>query len=165
MKRFHVCVNRQSTINFFNSLVQETMEYREKNNVIRKDFMHLLIQLKNSGKLIDSEEVGNMHLNNNGDKVSVEDLVGQAFVFFIAGYETPTNTICFTLHALAVHKDAQNKCRQEISQVLKKHGGKLTYEAISELSYVESVINGEYSEILHSNVNRIEKKYEAYRFR
>ena len=33
--------------------VQETVEYREKNNVRRNDFLQLLIELKNKGSVED----------------------------------------------------------------------------------------------------------------
>lgn len=36
---------------FFIGVVKNTVEYRENNNVSRKDFLQLLIQLKNHGKL------------------------------------------------------------------------------------------------------------------
>lgn len=147
MKKLHVCISRQSTIDFFKRLTKETMEYREKNNIIRKDFMHLLIQLKNSGKLIDDEEVGDMNQSDNEDEMSLDDLVGQAYVFFIAGYETPSNTISYTLHALAVNKEIQERCRKEIFDAMKRHGDKLTYEAVSEMVYVESVLNGEFTNL------------------
>lgn len=34
---------------YFTKVVRETVEYREKNNISRNDFMHLMIQLKNKG--------------------------------------------------------------------------------------------------------------------
>lgn len=43
--------------NFFMSTVRETMEYRERNNVHRNDFMELLIQLKNKGKIYDPDAI------------------------------------------------------------------------------------------------------------
>ncbi|XP_044761019.1 cytochrome P450 6k1-like [Coccinella septempunctata] len=141
MKKLHVSVSRPSTIEFFKRLTQETMEYRERNNVIRKDFMHLLIQLKNSGILVDTEDVGDIEKRESGEKVSLEDLVGQAYVFFIAGYETPSNTISYTLYFLAVFKEMQEKCRKEVEDCLARHGGQLSYEAVSEMHYVDSVIN------------------------
>jgi hypothetical protein len=40
---------------YFRNMVQETVEYREKNHVKRNDFLQLLIQLKNKS-LLDNEE-------------------------------------------------------------------------------------------------------------
>jgi len=52
---------------FFRSMVQETVEYREKNNVKRNDFLQLLIQLKNKFLLDDEEktEYQNNETNKN----------------------------------------------------------------------------------------------------
>jgi cytochrome P450 family 6 len=36
---------------FFMNVVEETVEYRERNNVTRNDFLQLLIELKNQGYL------------------------------------------------------------------------------------------------------------------
>lgn len=41
--------------NFFVGAVNDTIQYREKNNVQRNDFMQLLIELKNKGKIEDSD--------------------------------------------------------------------------------------------------------------
>lgn len=38
-------------------LVRRTVEYREKNNVIRKDMLQLLLQLRNTGKINDDNDV------------------------------------------------------------------------------------------------------------
>jgi cytochrome P450 family 6 len=42
--------------NYFMNMVQETVEYREKNNVVRNDFMQLMIQLKNNSLGISEED-------------------------------------------------------------------------------------------------------------
>jgi cytochrome P450 family 6 len=41
---------------YFRKMVQETVDYREKNNVKRNDFLQLLIQLKNKGVLDDEHK-------------------------------------------------------------------------------------------------------------
>ena len=41
---------------FFMNLVRETVDYRERNNVKRNDFLNLLLQIKNTGKLWEGEE-------------------------------------------------------------------------------------------------------------
>ena len=42
--------------NYFRKMVRETVEYREKNDVQRKDFMQLMIQLKNKTLVMDEDE-------------------------------------------------------------------------------------------------------------
>lgn len=68
-------------------------------------------------------------------------LVAQAVQFFMAGYETTTNTITFTLYALAMHQEIQNRARNEIRNVIDKHGS-LTVEAIKEMKYLDMIIKG-----------------------
>ena len=41
---------------YFRKMVEETVNYREKNNIKRNDFMHLLIQIKNKVKLDEDNE-------------------------------------------------------------------------------------------------------------
>jgi cytochrome P450 family 6 len=48
---------------YFRAMVQDTVAYREKNNFQRNDFMQLLIQIKNKGKV--DEDTKNSELNGN----------------------------------------------------------------------------------------------------
>ncbi|KAJ9598707.1 hypothetical protein L9F63_010617, partial [Diploptera punctata] len=115
---------------FFISAVTETIQYRETHNVVRNDFMQLLIQLKNQGKIKDDDE-NNTHdkqkdsaektsLPTNGIKnlenIEFTDsrIASQAFIFFLAGFETSSTTLSFCLYELAVNPDIQTKVRKEI---------------------------------------------------
>jgi cytochrome P450 family 6 len=69
--------------------------------------------------------------------------VGQALTFLIAGYETSADTLTFALYELALCPEIQQRLRAEIRQVLSKHGGKVTYEGINEMSYLDRVVSGE----------------------
>jgi cytochrome P450 family 6 len=51
---------------YFRRMVQDTINYREKNNVKRNDFLQLLIQIKNEGKV--EEEHSNPEQNDHGNK-------------------------------------------------------------------------------------------------
>lgn len=115
--------------NFFINTVKDTVEYREHNNVERKDFMDLLIALKNNG----DKDVGNLTLT---------EVASQAFIFFLAGFDTSSTTISFCLYELALNEDIQNKTREEIFTVLRKHNGEITYECLNEMVYLEQVVNG-----------------------
>lgn len=65
----------------------------------------------------------------------------QAFVFFIAGFETSSSTATYCLYELAINQDIQNKLYQEIIQVINKHG-ELTYDSINEMVYLHQVVSG-----------------------
>lgn len=81
------------------------------------------------------------------NKLTMLEATAQAYVFFLAGFETSATTATYCLYELAVHQDMQDKVRQEIDEVLKKHG-ELTYNAINEMTYFHKVINGKYNEIV-----------------
>jgi cytochrome P450 family 6 len=130
---------------YFRNMVQETVEYREKNNVKRNDFLQLLIQLKTKGLLDDEEktEDQNNETNKNtetAEGMSMNCLAAQAFVFFIAGFETSSTTMTFCLYELAISPDIQEVLRNEIDTVLEKHDGNISYEAIQEMTYLDKVV-------------------------
>jgi cytochrome P450 family 6 len=72
----------------------------------------------------------------------MNSLAAQAFVFFLGGFETSSTTMTFCLYELSLHQDIQERLREEIDIVLKKHGGKITYEAIQEMEYLDKVVSG-----------------------
>ncbi|XP_072396935.1 probable cytochrome P450 6a14 isoform X1 [Diabrotica undecimpunctata] len=126
---------------FFLNVVQKTIDYREKNKISRKDFMHLLLQLKNRGKVADDQFIFKQEGEKDGtDFITFNELAAQCLLFFVAGFETSSTTMSFALLELARNKDIQNKLRDEIKRVLNKHNNELTYDAIMEMKYLEQVI-------------------------
>ncbi|EAT39029.1 AAEL009138-PA [Aedes aegypti] len=117
---------------FFMNAVRSTIEYRERNKVQRNDLMDLLIKLKNA-ELIDekSDRLGPLTFN---------EIAAQAFVFFLAGFESSSTAMSFCLYELAKNQELQDKARRNINEVLVKHGT-LTYEALYEMTYIENCIN------------------------
>jgi cytochrome P450 family 6 len=73
----------------------------------------------------------------------MDSLAAQAFVFFLGGFETSSTTMTFCLYELSLHQDIQERVRKEIDVILKKHNGKITYEAIQEMEYLDKVVSGE----------------------
>lgn len=49
----------------------------------------------------------------------------------------------FCLHELSLNHELQDKARANVLEVLARHEGKITYEALSEMTYLEQCINGE----------------------
>ncbi|CAH1382463.1 hypothetical protein MTP99_006423 [Tenebrio molitor] len=130
-KFVNLSFKRQEIVDFIMNLVQDTIEYREKNNYTRNDFMQLLINLKND-KDVDGHD---------GQSLSIDEVASQAIVFFAAGFETSSTLMTFALYELAKHEDIQKKLRQEIDSVLDKHNGQMTYDSIQDMKYLNQVID------------------------
>nr|CAD7266681.1 unnamed protein product [Timema shepardi] len=126
-----------------------------KNKVVMDDFLQLLIQLKNKGK-VDEDIVSSKDdrpltnaetasLSNEGEDEPLEmtDTLpsAQCFVFFLVWYETSSTTISCCLHELAVNPDIQERLRKEVDTVLINHGGQITYEDLQELKFMDAVVD------------------------
>jgi len=83
------------------------------------------------------------HIYSNFSEIDGDLFVAQALAFLSAGYETPASTLIFALYELALHPEIQQRLRAEIVQVLSKHDGKLTYDGMQDMSYLDRVLSGE----------------------
>jgi cytochrome P450 family 6 len=92
--RLNISLFHRDIYDFIVSLIHQTIDYREKNNFHRNDFMQLLIELKNQGYISvdknsnDEDEIEWKFEPSNGHetkKLTIEDIAAQVFVFFAAG--------------------------------------------------------------------------------
>lgn len=119
-------------IEFFRKFFCASLHEREKTKVKRNDLIDLLIQLRENCVKNSSDEI-NFNLDEN-------DLLSQAMIFFLAGYDSSALTMSSTLYELARKPYIQNKLRDEINQSLLKNDGIFTYTMIMDLEYLEMVI-------------------------
>lgn len=124
---------------FFRSIMNDTISHRDKSQVERNDFMQLLLHIHRSGvvKASSSDEK-----DVDVGKMSFDEMLAQAFVFFVAGFETTSTSMTFALYELAYNQDIQNAARSEAKQIYEKYGNKFTYEGVLEMNYIGQVIDG-----------------------
>ena len=73
------------------------------------------------------------------------DLVAQAFLFFMAGFETVSSGMTFLMYELAVNPDVQDRLAQEIKEHDAKNGGKIDFNTIQSMTYMDMVVSGKNS--------------------
>lgn len=120
---------------FIMGVVRESIEVRRSSSVRQNDFLQAMIDLLDEDTLQEDEE---RKLN----RLTVEDIAANVFVFFFAGFETSSTSMAYALYELAQNPDIQNKTRDEIERVSRKYNGEMTYESMAEMVYLEQVING-----------------------
>lgn len=132
-KKLRLKTTAPEATTFIMNMLADTIKYREENKVQRNDFLSLLLQLKNTGRLEGEDtEFGKMTFN---------EMAAQVFIFYVAGFETSSSTMSFALYELALNQEVQQRAREEISEVLERNGGEMTYEAAMDLKYIDQIIN------------------------
>ncbi|GJQ64935.1 Cyp6a9 [Trypoxylus dichotomus] len=109
-------------VRFLTSYIDETIRHRKVNNIVRNDFLQLVMDMEDK-KII-----------------SMDELRAQCVMFFLAGYESSTNATTFLLFELAYNQEIQKNLRNEILSVLDKDNGVVTYEGIMNMNYLDMVI-------------------------
>ncbi|XP_068143568.1 probable cytochrome P450 6d5 [Drosophila tropicalis] len=140
LEEFFVAIGwKQESLEDMRELVNRTIAFREQNNVTRRDMLQLLLQLRNSGSISSDDNMWTAEKNqSNYLKTLTNDLIaGQLFLFFVAGYETTASTAAFTLYEMAQNPDVLAKAQENIQSTLEKHDGKLSYDAIQDMQYLE----------------------------
>ncbi|XP_060804384.1 cytochrome P450 6B1-like [Amyelois transitella] len=124
--------------NFFYELSKNVITQRKGAPIGRKDFMDLILELRQQReiKTVRRSDEKELHLEFNEDVIAA-----QTFVFYVAGYETSATTMTFLLYELARNKDVQEKLLEEVDEVLKKFGGKVSYDCVNELKYMDKVFD------------------------
>ncbi|KAF2888386.1 hypothetical protein ILUMI_17787 [Ignelater luminosus] len=120
---------------FFTNIIKSNIKSREQNGIIRPDMIHLLLEAR-KGRLKDEELEAIPK-----EKLTDEDIAAQAFLFFLAGFDSVATLMHFVAYELAVHPDIQVKLQQEIDGILNNSNGSLTYEKLSSMKYMDMVLS------------------------
>lgn len=121
---------------FIIAMCKKTIEERKSKNIERRDFMQLMIDLYRD------EEVVSDGADSEG--LSLEEIAAQVFLFFFAGFETSSTSMTYALYELAMNTEVQDRVRNEINDVINRHGGQITYDSLMEMTYLDQVIYGEF---------------------
>ena len=144
---------------FLFNVLRHIIKKRRENNQRREHFLQLLMDCQNINKVneeddekdndidIDAESHhngGNEQFNyvkqSYGKPLSDDEVIAQAFVFFIAGYETTASTLSYISYELALNQDIQDRLYEEI-KAIQNEKGTIHYETLTKLPYLDAVIS------------------------
>ncbi|WJS96347.1 cytochrome P450 [Flavobacterium johnsoniae] len=77
--------------------------------------------------------------DDTGEGMSVEQLIDEIKILFIAGHETTANSLTFTLHLLGNHHDVQQKVFDEIKTIESETDD--VVEQLQKMIYTNAVLN------------------------
>ena len=98
----------------------------EVNNLGRSDLLGLLVEARNN--------------TDENDRLTVEDVVDECKTFYIAGHETTTTLLSWTVLLLAIHTDWQDRAREEVLELFgQKHPNA---EGIARMKTVHNALFG-----------------------
>lgn len=128
MKTLGINFFTADTSRFFKNIVAETIKIREEQGIIRPDMIHLLMQAR-------KKEGPGVY------EMTLDDIVAQAFIFFLAGFDTSATLMCFLAHELAVNRDVQDRLFEEVEQYFAEGNGEISYESVSKMVYMDMVVS------------------------
>jgi cytochrome P450 len=66
--------------------------------------------------------------------ITEDELIGNTFIFLLAGHETTAHTLCFTFAMLALYPDEQERLHQQIKGIMAELDGMPTYEDMNKFT-------------------------------
>lgn len=137
LQAFNFRLFKRETQNYVLDMFKNIWQYRQQQNIITDDLASIL------GKLMEPDQDEKDFTGKVLEEpMNIEEYATQMFVFFCAGFETSSSTQTFALYELAKNPDCQQKLRLEINKVLSKHDNQITYDAVMEMKYLDSIIDG-----------------------
>ncbi|XP_066137481.1 cytochrome P450 9e2-like isoform X2 [Euwallacea fornicatus] len=127
---------RKEVNDFFRNLINDALKSRKKGGIYRPDMLQILIEARKGLTSDDNDTEGNYFKAG----ISNEDITAQAVIFFFAGFDSVSSLMTFTVYELAMNHEIQDKLREEIRQTLKNVNGKVTYEAIMDMKYMQLIL-------------------------
>jgi len=80
------------------------------------------------------------HAKGELPSLSSEQIIGQAIIFILAGFETTASTLTSLSYCLTKNPEAMEKLVDEVDAVVEASEGKIDQESIREMPYLEACI-------------------------
>ncbi|XP_071830914.1 cytochrome P450 3A24-like [Apostichopus japonicus] len=132
---------------FFLGVIAKALELREKGEVKRMDILQLMADAHHldSSKEDQTTEDPLVHEGTASGSsqrkaaLTTEEIMANAYVFFLAGYETTNTALCLTSYLLATHPEKQDKLFEEVKKFAPRRED-VTYKVLSQMEYLDCFV-------------------------
>lgn len=137
---------------FFRKIVKDAMQLRAEQDLQRPDVLNLLLEARKgrvkyediddpdtSFATIQESELGKVQKFKPSD-ISDDDLIAQAVIFFLAGFDTSSTALTFAAYELAINSDVQRRLQEEVDAAVEDCGSFVTYDTLIGMSYMDLVV-------------------------
>lgn len=107
-----------------NKIIQEIIELRNASKEEFNDLLNMLMETR---------------YEDTGESMSMQQLIDEIKVLFIAGHETTANALTFTLHFLGRYPEIQQKIFDEITEIESQTDNII--EQLQKMTYTNAVLN------------------------
>ncbi|KAI1301927.1 Cytochrome P450 9e2 [Halotydeus destructor] len=154
LNRLKASVLPKEYVTYFKHVIRHLIKERRQTGKRGNDFLQLLIDAQHENDNVEPEvDVNDVdaevhHLNQDADQDKLfdktklqnktlddDEVIANSILFFAAGSETTASLLCFLFYSLALNENVQEKLREEI-----KGAGKLDYQTVSTLPYLDATI-------------------------
>ncbi|KAH9625025.1 hypothetical protein KSS87_017320 [Heliosperma pusillum] len=112
-------------------MIQSRKHEMEIEGISKNDLLGIL--LESNKREIEA------HDNQKGKGLTTHEVVQECKIFYLAGSETTSALLVWTLISLCIHQTWQDRARDEVLRVIGKDG-KLTLEKLSQLKIVNMIL-------------------------
>ncbi|KAG5733846.1 Cytochrome P450 3A9, partial [Termitomyces sp. T112] len=110
----------------------------EKKKALKEGDEALAKQIGQAKDIMSILMKANMNASEE-DKLPDKEVLGQMATFAFAATDTTSNALSRTLHLLALHSEAQERLRAEVTEARKSHDGDIPYDDLVSLPFMDAV--------------------------
>ncbi|XP_003796663.1 cytochrome P450 4F6-like isoform X1 [Otolemur garnettii] len=114
---------------------------QERRRTLQHQSVDDILKAKTKSKTLDFIDVLLLSKDENGKELSDESIRAEADTFMFAGHDTTASGLSWILYNLARHPEYQDRCRQEVRELLKDRELKeIEWEDLAQLPFLTMCI-------------------------